>query len=514
MIVVFIILQFLITISFQSSSLKLSEENLDMFGNSVFQTLRIGMNLGSKEEINKVIKNARKIEGVKDLNVYRSTLIDELFGANKEAHKINNIAKEVFRTKKDTKVIINNEKGHYLILYKPLIAKNDCLACHANAKIGDVLGVMELKYSFDIIDNNIKKISFEFVIIFVVSLIISLLILLYAMKKIIGDPIEELLDRAYDLAKGEANLTAKIKVKSKDELGKIAENINIFIEKIHDTIVSSLKVSKNVEDTSSKLLLDANNLSKSSTIQTQKVEESRNLAKNVEKELDESEELSITTTEEVEKTFKILEQTTISLKNVLESIISTSELEHEMSLKVKSVAEQAEDIRSVLDMIKDIAEQTNLLALNAAIEAARAGEHGRGFAVVADEVRKLAEKTQKSLVEIDATVNVIVQSIGDLSTQMENNANNISEVSKKADSAKEEIENTKNKMEDTIDTSKRSSQKAVIIAKLTKDLMEKMNETMSISKETQEIAQQLSNIAKELKESSNNLENNLEKFKV
>jgi len=116
-----------------------------------------------------------------------------------------------------------------------------------------------------------------------------------------------------------------------------------------------------------------------------------------------------------------IEQTAAAIEEVSQSIEETSS-------KAKEVVGQSGDIKSVVNIISDIAEQTNLLALNAAIEAARAGEHGRGFAVVADEVRQLAERTQKSLSEINTNVNILTQSIMEIDTSIEKQTENISQI--------------------------------------------------------------------------------------
>ena len=109
-----------------------------------------------------------------------------------------------------------------------------------------------------------------------------------------------------------------------------------------------------------------------------------------------------------------IEEITVSMQNISE--------------KTNELTSQTEDIKSVIGIIRDIADQTNLLALNAAIEAARAGEHGRGFAVVADEVRKLAERTQKSLGEIEANMNLLVQSVNDMAESIREQNAGVSQI--------------------------------------------------------------------------------------
>lgn len=136
------------------------------------------------------------------------------------------------------------------------------------------------------------------------------------------------------------------------------------------------------------------------------------------------------------------------LADIVNSLQDASQAQNVLAEDLTKVSADTEQVKEVISIISDIADQTNLLALNAAIEAARAGEHGRGFAVVADEVRKLAERTQKSLTEINATINVVIQSVTDSSEQMNKNSKIIEnladvsiDVSNKMDEASDSIQN-------------------------------------------------------------------------
>jgi len=128
------------------------------------------------------------------------------------------------------------------------------------------------------------------------------------------------------------------------------------------------------------------------------------------------------------------------ITNAVDRIHDISSKENDMVDSLQTLVANANETKDILATIGDIADQTNLLALNAAIEAARAGEHGRGFAVVADEVRKLAERTQKSLAETAATTNVLIQSISDTSEALNSNADEVNSISEDVNQISEKMD--------------------------------------------------------------------------
>ncbi len=341
-----------------------------------------------------------------------------------------------------------------------------------------------------------------------------LLLIIFIVNKIVKTPLNKLIEVVKDLAQGEGDLTKRLPISAHDELGEVSFYVNIFIQKIQNLVENAKGTATKTSVISDSVLNNSSILNHLSTNQLSIVEESNRLTTEARDELDVSEELANKTALDVHDSFEVLTNLEGISHTVIEMVKIDSQKGEELSVKINSLANQALDIKNILEIIKDIADQTNLLALNAAIEAARAGEHGRGFAVVADEVRKLAEKTQKSISEIDATVMVVVQNVQDISGEMKENSESINALTDKTNDMLEILNMSKNASLKTIDAAKNSSKKTVIIGHKVKSLFESMQNTLESTKNTEEVSNKLAQLGKELEFSGKNLAEVLSRFRT
>ena len=202
-----------------------------------------------------------------------------------------------------------------------------------------------------------------------------------------------------------------------------------------------------------------------------------------------------------------------ALHILVHEVESFMEIEQELSDQLMHLRGDTDQVKDVLGVIKDIAEQTNLLALNAAIEAARAGEHGRGFAVVADEVRKLAERTQKSLAEIEISIGTIVQSTNDASDKMSENAKNMKKLTKISVDVEDKINLTSAEMERSVEVAKASLDDSIEMVRHADWIISKVAEINEHSGSNQQSVEQIEADSQRLLEAARSLQSRIDEFK-
>ena len=362
--------------------------------------------------------------------------------------------------------------------------------------------------------NDANANTTNFIVIAVVVLIISLIVAMLYSKFSITKPLNELILRATNLSSGDGDLTRKLEVVGKDEIAKASEAINKFIEKVRVLIAQA----KDISNENSSI---ANELSSTSVQTGRGVENSSKIVQSAGKDcaeiqsyMKDSIEVAKGGKDDLQKALTYVDETLNTISNLSSEIAQTSDIENQMAGKIEQLSRDAEQVKSVLVVINDIADQTNLLALNAAIEAARAGEHGRGFAVVADEVRKLAERTQKSLTEINATINVIVQAINESSEQMSINSRQISELTGVANNAQNTIRDMSGIMRSAIGLSDKTIEDYIKTGKDIDDIVKSMEGISQISSQSARSVEEIASAAEHLNKMTDTLNAKLGEFRT
>ncbi len=353
-----------------------------------------------------------------------------------------------------------------------------------------------------------------FLWILTATIALVVLTLIYAKLRIVKR-IDELVLKINAFSHGDKDLRIKIDVGDRnDEISQVGRGVNLFVENARLIMEEIKGISTSNKTSMDKLVQIAQKTQKSMKDSSTTLNSVKNKATDIASMMNISIEQSQGLRKRLIETQGLVKESKDAVGDLFSQITESAHTEEELSSKVEQLSRNADDVKSILDIINDIADQTNLLALNAAIEAARAGEHGRGFAVVADEVRNLAGRTQKSLAEINSTIMVIVQEINAVSSQMNLNSQKMERLSDMSKSVQETYEKMSSNLSSVVLDSNQSMDDYAKSGHQIEAMVSDFAEVEKVASKTLADSSDILNIATQVSGTTMNLDKQVNLFKT
>lgn len=273
---------------------------------------------------------------------------------------------------------------------------------------------------FELVASTKDRSDYALTLMLVVS-IVSLILLLFMaiwIAKRIASSASDAANNLSLLASGKGSLSTKLTVNSEDEIGQVSINFNSFIGILKKTVLEIIAVCEPLMENSTRLVQGMEQAERATTKQTTDAEIVKQSMEEMKQSVGDISQSAASASHAAQTAEKEVEQSRTQVRTSVTASRTLSDEINHAATTINKLADDTKNVSQILNVITSIAEQTNLLALNAAIEAARAGEHGRGFAVVADEVRELASRTAHSTNEIRELLTTLTEAANESVTAM------------------------------------------------------------------------------------------------